>query len=342
AAERKEFAPVATALDLIDREAQQRANGASDHSIHALAQTLRNRINDLSEIEARRIATGLLTPAQPGGEARSVELEQDVILRERSQMLIYEMPSTHWRVALAMPARQTQAVINDMIERVAAFLLVVSLTVCLVVWLYFKLIFLRPLNNLTRRLREIAAHRDLQARLPVHGRDELARLAYWFNARTDMLKQAYTELKHQSSVIDEARMTAVRADRSKNIFLASMSHELRTPLNAIIGMSAFLQGTRLDDEQADYARTIHSSSNALLDLVNDIMDFSKIEAGQLELERADFDLRIILDEVSDMLAYTAAERASDSSACSIPPAKAGSRATPAVSVRSLPISPRMP
>ena len=271
-------------------------------------QTLRSRINRLTEDEARRIAIGLLAPEQPDLQARPIELTDDVILHERTQMLLYEMPSTHWKVGLAMPVRQTQAVVDTVIERVAIFLLVVSLVVCVAAWLFFRKIFLRPLTTLTLRLRELADRRDHQARLPVQGRDELARLAYWFNVRTDMLDQAYLELKEQSQVINEARLTAERADRSKNVFLASMSHELRTPLNAIIGMSAFMQGTKLDDEQEDYARTIHSSSNALLDLVNDIMDFSKIEAGQLELEKADFDLRTILDEVSDILAYAATEK----------------------------------
>ncbi len=306
--ERKEFAPISTLLSQIDLDAQKRAIKSVDHPIEELVATLRKRINDLSEVEAQRIAIGLLAPLPHDLQARPLELHDDVILHERTQMLLYEMPSTHWKVALAMPVRQTQAVVDTVIERVAFFLLFISLVICVAAWLFFRKIFLRPLTALTFHLRKLADTRDHQARLPVQGRDELSRLAYWFNVRTDMLEQAYIELKEQSHEINEARLTAERADRSKNIFLASMSHELRTPLNAIIGMSSFLQGTKLDEEQVDYARTIHSSSNALLDLVNDIMDFSKIEAGQLELEKTDFDLRTILDEISDILAYAATEK----------------------------------
>lgn len=322
AKERHEFSPVADLLDQIDHDAQKRTIKVEGKTIEGLIQTLRERINDLSEDEARRIAIGLLAPEQNDLQVRPIKLNHDVILHEKTQMLLYEMPSTHWKVALAMPVRQTQAVVDTVIERVAVFLLIVSLTVCVAAWLYFRNIFLRPLTTLTLRLRELAEKRDHQARLPVQGRDELARLAYWFNVRTDMLEQAYVELREQSVLINEARLTAERADRSKNIFLASMSHELRTPLNAIIGMSAFIQGTKLDEEQADYARTIHSSSNALLNLVNDIMDFSKIEAGQLELEKTDFDLHDILDEVSDILAYAAAKK-SLSFHCLLDPASDG-------------------
>jgi len=45
-----------------------------------------------------------------------------------------------------------------------------------------------------------------------------------------------------------------------------------------------------------------------LDIINDILDYSKIEAGKLELENIDFDLRVTLDEVSDLIAIKAQEK----------------------------------
>ncbi len=94
-----------------------------------------------------------------------------------------------------------------------------------------------------------------------------------------------------------ARKKAEQAAKAKADFLSTISHEIRTPMNAIIGISNLLKDTALSPEQQKYVRLLKSSSESLLNLLNDVLDFSKIEAGKVELEERSFDIRELVFRV---------------------------------------------
>lgn len=131
----------------------------------------------------------------------------------------------------------------------------------------------------------------------------------------EKLRELNTKLEkrvaERTDELNAALLKAQEADRLKSAFLATVSHELRTPLNSIIGFAGVLaQGLAgpLNDEQVKQLGMIRQSSQHLLNLINDVLDLSKIEAGQLEIQKTQFDLRRVVEDVLRLTAPSAQKK----------------------------------
>lgn len=172
---------------------------------------------------------------------------------------------------------------------------------------FWNALSIRPIFDDDGRLRwfvgssvEVTRQRQSERELR-DAKEELTRLAAETFALAEDLDRAREEA-------EEARITAENASTAKSRFLAVMSHELRTPMTAVMGMGDLLMGTPMTDQQTGYVKTLRSSAETLLAILNDVLDFSKIEAGQLVIESIDFSLHRLVEEVVQLFLVRAAAR----------------------------------
>ncbi|SMD04173.1 ATP-binding protein [Rhizobium sp. RU36D] len=121
------------------------------------------------------------------------------------------------------------------------------------------------------------------------------------------VREAGLSLESMAEELTEAYQAADSGNRAKSQFMATMGHEIRTPLNAILGLAELMELSDLPEDARANVKTIRSSGEALLEVINEILDYSKIEHGRLELEERVVDVRSLAETTVDIIRRRADE-----------------------------------
>ncbi|MFJ4848561.1 sensor histidine kinase [Streptomyces sp. NPDC088733] len=191
---------------------------------------------------------------------------------------VYTAPLSGWDGALVRAAIR-QSVVSSTLDRLTVLLAVITAGGTLLAALGARLVagrVLRPVRQLTDTVEHITATQDLTARIDVHGRDEIARLARSFAAMMAAVEESVTA---QRRLVSDA------------------SHELRTPLTSITtNLELLSEGPGVADPQApalvEQART---QTRELRDLVNDLVELAR--HGQQHLHTEDTRLDLLAERV---------------------------------------------
>nr|WP_169733826.1 HAMP domain-containing sensor histidine kinase [Crossiella equi] len=165
----------------------------------------------------------------------------------------------------------------------AAWTSAIALPVAVLLALLVTRGVLRPVREVRDITRRLSAG-DLDARLAVRGRDELAELSGTVNQMADSLRDTVAELRRLES---DARR-----------FVADVSHELRTPLTTLSAVSEIMQAAAegLPADARESADLATAETQRLVRLVEELVEVSRLDAGTAVLRLEEVDVRTAIQD----------------------------------------------
>ena len=109
----------------------------------------------------------------------------------------------------------------------------------------------------------------------------------------------------------EANKQIMQLDTFRKEMIANISHDLRTPMASILGYSEILvnKKTQLcDDEQVKYLNVIASEAKKLNTMVGELFDLSKLEAGEIKLDKEQFNITELAQDILHKYSLAAKEK----------------------------------
>ncbi len=116
-------------------------------------------------------------------------------------------------------------------------------------------------------------------------------------------KKLNDDLILKNKVLSDAKEKTEYASKLKENFFSTISHELRTPLYAVTGITDILIDDSPKTEHIHYLKTLKSSGEHLLGLINNILQINKFDANKIEINTIEFNIRSLIGNIKDSLSY---------------------------------------
>ena len=220
------------------------------------------------------------------------------------------LPPKDFFLSVGQSKAEAFAAIDGATLRGVALILAGLLAAIYAAWAGGRKFIRRPIDDLLKVTSEWR-NGNYNARAHLEDRaSEIGRLGSAFDEMANALATRYAaqqraeeELRHLNATLEtriaQRTIELENASRAKSQFLANMSHEMRTPLLGVLATLELVRQSELVPTQQRRVETAWHSAETLLSIINEVLDLSKIEVGKVELERSAFDLRTIVEEVTE-------------------------------------------
>ncbi len=152
------------------------------------------------------------------------------------------------------------------------------------------------LTTLSQNMEQVAKG-DYSRRIPTSEKDEVGRLAGYFNLMAVSLDETQHQLTEKTRHLESALANRQLLDQAKDNFLVLISHEVRTPLTSLLGGVTILKSmvARADGPDrevldrlnlVEVVEIIESSGDRLHGFMDDAIQMTSIQSSNQELELA--------------------------------------------------------